>query len=93
MTTSTIVIDYPQEAVSVPRVIRRIALAIVSYVLLVPLCAITAALVVPLTDSLPGWDGAIITTCAQAVVCAVVFGVYLALGAGKGRASVAPLMP
>jgi hypothetical protein len=72
----------PRTAPLTPTTGQRLVLAIVSVVLLVPLSALTAALVIPLASSLPGWLDATITTLAQVVICAAVVGVNLAYSGG-----------
>lgn len=78
MTATTTVAEHPTAATiasmsrRAPTEGQRLVLALVSFAVLIPLCALTAALVAPLTDSLPAWPGALITTCAQMVVCAAV---------------------
>ena len=91
MTPTTSVLDRPLTTAGAPatrqtpvsqdttRAGHRVILAIVSVVLLAPLSALTAAVVIPLTATQGGWSAAAITTGAQLAVCALVAGGNLAL--------------
>lgn len=68
-----------------PTAAQRLSLAIVSLVLLIPLCAIAAGSAVPLADTMPGWLAAAMTLLAQLIVCIAVVGVNIAYNADALR--------